>query len=288
MNTRSLWYSGFLSMTGSWLSRSEAAAKNAFQNEPRSLCRQAPLWLLCLLAITTLPVQASELVQTIKQVKPSIVGVGTFQATRRPPAKLMGTGFVIGDGTYVATNYHVVAAELDSEKLESLAVFVGRGKQSKATPATLVAKSSRHDLAILKIPVNLQPLQLADSALMPEGSDIAFTGFPIGVVLGLYPVTNKGIISSVSPIAIPTSSSGQLDAKKINRLRNPVEIYQLDAIAYPGNSGSPVYRVTTGEVIGVINMVHVKETKEDILSKPSAISYAVPIRHLKTLMQDLP
>lgn len=249
-----------------------------------------PLSLALVLMLTALtsPLQASELVQTVKQIKPSIVGVGTFQATRRPPAKLMGTGFVIGDGSYVATNYHVVDTELDSEKLESLAVFVGRGKQSKGTPATLVAKSLRYDLAILKIPVRLQPVQLADSALLPEGSDIAFTGFPIGAVLGLYPVTNKGIISSVSPIAIPTSNSSQLDAKKINRLRNPVDIYQLDAIAYPGNSGSPVYRASTGEVIGVINMVHVKETKEDILSKPSAISYAIPVRHLQTLMQDLP
>ena len=39
-------------------------------------------------------------------------------------------------------------------------------------------------------------------------------------------------------------------------------IFQLDATAYPGNSGSPVFDVASGEVIGVINMVFIKGSKE--------------------------
>ena len=36
-------------------------------------------------------------------------------------------------------------------------------------------------------------------------------------------------------------------------------IFQLDATAYPGNSGSPLYDPESGEVIAVINMVFVKQ-----------------------------
>ena len=59
---------------------------------------------------------------------------------------------------------------------------------------------------------------------------------------------------------------------------------QLDATAYPGNSGSPVYDPDTGDVLGIINMVLVKSTKESALSQPSGITYAVPSSHLQSLL----
>ena len=62
-------------------------------------------------------------------------------------------------------------------------------------------------------------------------------------------------------------------------------VYQLDATAYPGNSGSPLYHASSGEVIGVINKVYVKSTREAVLSDPSAITYAIPIRFLLPLLQ---
>ena len=62
-------------------------------------------------------------------------------------------------------------------------------------------------------------------------------------------------------------------------------IFQLDATAYPGNSGSPVYDAATGEVVGVINMVFVKGTKESVLTQPSGITYAIPAKYLQDLVQ---
>ena len=56
-------------------------------------------------------------------------------------------------------------------------------------------------------------------------------------------------------------------------------------MAYPGNSGSPVYDPETGKVLGVINMVFVKGTKESVLTQPSGITYAVPSNHLRALLQ---
>ena len=54
--------------------------------------------------------------------------------------------------------------------------------------------------------------------------------------------------------------------------------------AVAGNSGSPLYDPTTGEVVGVLNMVLVKSTKESALTQPSGISYAIPSRFLSELL----
>jgi S1-C subfamily serine protease len=61
-------------------------------------------------------------------------------------------------------------------------------------------------------------------------------------------------------------------------------VLQLDATAYPGNSGSPLYEIETGRVVGIINMVFVKGTRESTLSQPSGITFAVPVRHLEELL----
>ncbi len=226
--------------------------------------------------------------ETVALVRPGVVAVGTMQATRRPPAKLLGTGFVIGDGTLVATNAHVVPEVLAVENKEYLAVFAGRGKHPQRRRARQVAMDLKHDLAILKIEGDPLPmLRLGDSDRVREGESIAFTGFPIGAVLGLYPATHHGLVSTISPIVLPARSGRQLSVSMIKRMRDPFDIFQLDATAYPGNSGSPMFLPKTGEVIGVLNMVFIKESKETVLEKPSGISYAIPIKHLKALLETL-
>ncbi len=220
-------------------------------------------------------------------VKPSVVGVGTHLITRRPPDKLGGTGFVVGDGRWVATNLHVVRPLLLArEPKERLVAYVGRGKHAKRRPLELVAEDVEHDLALLRLGGEpLVPLRFAREPVR-EGEAVAFTGFPIGAVLGLYPVTHRGIISAISPIAIPVVDPGDLDPLMIRRLQNPFPVYQLDATAYPGNSGSPLYRVADGTVIGIVNSVFVKGSKEKALSDPSGIAYAIPIEHLQRLLEQ--
>jgi serine protease Do len=104
-------------------------------------------------------------------------------------------------------------------------------------------------------------------------------------VLGLFPVTHRGIVSVVTPIIIPGANTNELDAKAIKNLRKPFEVYQLDATAYPGNSGSPVFDSTTGDVIGIVNMVFVKGAKEKAITDPSGISYAIPAQYIKKLLE---
>jgi S1-C subfamily serine protease len=69
----------------------------------------------------------------------------------------------------------------------------------------------------------------------------------------------------------------------LDRLEKKFMIYQLDITAYPGNSGSPLYDAHSGEVVGILNKVFVKESKEKVLEKPSGISYAIPIKYLLQL-----
>jgi S1-C subfamily serine protease len=228
---------------------------------------------------------ARSLPDTIDKVRPSIVAVGTFQPSGSPRQIFRGTGFVVGDGRYVVTNHHVLPDKLDTARREELSVYSGRGKRGKRHPAEIVAQDEKHDLAVLRIKDRLPALQLAGGALAREGTEIAFTGFPIGMALGLYPVTHRGIVAAISPMAPPQLGSKVLTAKMIRAMRDPYDVLQLDATAYPGNSGSPVYLQETGEVVGVINSVLVKETKEAVIEKPSGISYAIPVRFVRELLE---
>ena len=228
----------------------------------------------------------ANLVDTVSKVKPSVVGIGIFTPTGRQKNQLFGTGFVIGDGTYIVTNNHVIDKELDDNLLQKLAVFTGKGPAAKVRLAKLIATDEEHDLAILKIEGQPLPaLTLAQSNFLREGSSIAFTGFPIGAVLGLYPVTHRGIIAAVTPTIIPVDDSRQISIAMLKRLRDPYLVYQLDATAYPGNSGSAMYDVKSGEVVGIINKVFVQESKETVISKPSGITYAIPVKYLHALLK---
>jgi len=237
--------------------------------------------------------QGASLPEVVDKVRPSIVAVGTAYPPRQPNRKgdavtYRGTGFVVGNGLHVVTNAHVLPDKLDTDNNETIAVFSGRGAEATAHPATVVATDREHDLAVLAIRgAPLPALSLGDSAKVREGQEIAFTGFPIGVVLGLYPVTHRGIVSSITPIARAVENSRSLNAAQLQHLRNGrFDTFQLDATAYPGNSGSPVYEATTGRVIGVLNSVLVKESKESVLERPSGISYAIPVVHVNTLMKS--
>jgi serine protease Do len=168
-----------------------------------------------------------------------------------------------------------------------MAVVIGTGRNAKIREAEIVATSSLYDLAILKISGPALPaMTLAKSDFYADGSSIAFTGFLIGGVLGLYPVTHRGIITSITPTVIPEVSATQINLKMLKRMKNPYLVYQLDATAYPGNSGSAMYDIKTGQVVGIINKVFVQATKEAIISNPSGITYAIPVKYLHQVLRE--
>jgi S1-C subfamily serine protease len=228
------------------------------------------------------------LVEVVPQVKRSVVAIGTWLPTRSPAFQFRGTGFVVGDGRTIVTNYHVLPDRpLESDKMEVLAaVFPGEGTSRPGRPLVRVATEPLHDLALLRFNEG-QPLPaLPLGGPAQEGQSIAFTGFPIGAVLGMIPATHRGIIAAITPMAMPQSNSSDLSAKLVRRLANgPLHVYQLDATAYPGNSGGPLFDPETGKVLGILNMVFVKSTKESALSNPSGISYAIPVEFIKGMLE---
>jgi serine protease Do len=231
--------------------------------------------------------QPSVLPETIARVKPSVLGVGTFQKTRRPPNVMLGTGFVVADGSHALTNAHVIPARLDKDHKEVLAVFAGQGAEGTVRLARVVATDKDHDLALLRFEgPKLAALKPGNDQDVREGQLFAFTGYPLGAILGLFAVTHQGIVSGITPIVIPVQHGGQLNRKLIDALGNPTPVFQLDATAYPGNSGSPMYDVNTGQVVGIINKVFVEGTKEHAITQPSGITYAIPIRWAEKLLKN--
>ena len=258
-----------------------------------------PLRRRCLgatLALALAPLHAlaqADLPGLIASARPSVLPVGTFSPTDSPRFGFRGTGFVVGDGSLVATNFHVLPPGADTADPASgpqLMVLTGRsGDLVSGRRARVVGTDRVRDLALLRIEgPPLPALPLAEPGSAREGAEIALMGFPIGGTLGFAMVTHRGIVASITTAALPAPTASNLDPRALLRLREGnFELLQLDATAYPGNSGGPVFDTATGRVIGLVNMVLVKAGRESALSAPTGISYAVPVAALRALMTDI-
>ncbi|HEX3633728.1 MAG TPA: serine protease [Casimicrobiaceae bacterium] len=261
-------------------------------NRSPALWRRWTVLLLCALAPAAAMPASAGAIETIQRIKGSVVAVGTFERSRSPQFQFLGTGFAVEDGSLIVTNAHVLPKLLEPAQRETLAILIplpdkDDPNQAQVREARPVATDADSDLALLRISgPALPPLKLGQSGDVREGQEVLFTGYPIGAILGPHPATHRAIIAAVTPIAIPTSRAGELSPQTIRRLSaGQFPVFQLDATAYPGNSGSPLYDPATGEVIGVINKVFVQGTKEAALTQPSGITYAVPASHLRALLQ---
>lgn len=229
----------------------------------------------------------------IASIKPSVCAVGWFNATESPRFRFRGTGFFVGDGSTVATCWHVVSQEPPSSNPQGVSTLTVQVLLPDGTlawrQADLVTRDERRDLAILHIRDQTSPaLTLDTAAVAREGTDVILMGFPIGGTLGFKHVTHRGIVASVVVSALPTSMARELNEATVSRLRSGAfEVLQLDAVAYPGNSGGPLIDAGSGRVIGVVSMVTVKAGRESAFSQPTGISYAVPVRYLVELLRTV-
>lgn len=235
----------------------------------------------------------ADLPDTIAKVKPAVVIVGTYKATNSPRFGLRGTGFVVGqagerNSNLVITNAHVLERPAEADVDATLVVQVRTSPDELQMRTAVVLEVDKvHDLSLLRFEgPAVQALNVGNSDAVQEGQAIAFTGFPIGGALGFSPVTHRGTISSIAAAALPTPSAQTLNAKTILGLRTgSFNVFQLDGTAYPGNSGGPLFDPDTGAVLGVVNMVFIKGTRESALSAPSGISYAIPSKFIVDLLQ---
>lgn len=226
---------------------------------------------------------SADLVEAVRKVQPSVVGITTFRVMRPLASHLAGTGFVVGDGRHIVTNAHVIRID-PGKGQQALFALVRNGSEVDRRTLTVVAEDPAHDLALLRMSGDPLPAVSLreDPELLPEGSSIAITGFPIGTVLGLYPATQTGIVSARPPNISPQPDSRFLDAAFVTAPR--YEVYQLDMVAYPGHSGSPLYAANTGEVVGILNATFIKSTREKVITDPSGIAYAIPAGFIRQIL----
>lgn len=283
-------------MTLRWLASARVACRLALELGEEADQVRVPLWRprrrawwaawVYMALGSSQAVLASPLADTVESVRASVVAVGTMQYNRKPAGEFRGTGFAVGDGKHVATSAHVIPERVDTQAGEFLAVFVGSGSRVEARRARAEVVDRRHDLALLRFDgPSLEPLTVDPELRVREGDLYAFTGFPLGALLGMYPVTHTGIVSSITPVLVHASDQAPLDITKARRSRSEFVFYQIDAAAYPGNSGSPLYDPESGHVIGIVNKVYVREGgPSSPVEAPSGLTYAVPVVHLQALL----
>lgn len=221
----------------------------------------------------------------IAAARPSVLPIGRLDPLASPRFGFRGTAFAVGDGRHMVTNNHVIATEGDRPAQWAVQrPLPGGGQEWRRVE--LVARDPEHDLVLLRLEGEpLAPLKLAPDDALREGTAVLLMGFPIAGVLGFQPVTHRGMVSSIAPIVLPAANASQLGDRAIAALRRgSFDIVQLDATAYPGNSGGPVLDAATGEVVAVVNMVLTKGGREAALSNPSGISYAIPVRWVRALL----
>lgn len=135
-----------------------------------------------------------------------------------------GTGFVVADQR-VLTNHHVI---------DGCARLVLRNAENQSLTATVAAKDSERDLAVLAVQGNPGPvLAFRDNPPIRRGDGVVTYGFPL-----------SGLLSSG-----PTLTTGEISA--LAGLRDNPANYQISAPVQQGNSGGPLFDLA-GNVVGVI------------------------------------
>jgi len=272
-----------VAVLASWTLQAVSFAMDRYRPHARAF---AVATALVLSAALIRPAHA-DLADTVARVKPALVVVGSYRSTDSPRFRMRGSGFVVGDGSLAITNFHVLPEASENMANANLVVQVRRsGGDLSMRQATVVQVDKVHDLALLRFEGAPAPvMRIGDSDTAREGQAVAFMGFPIGGALGFSPVTHRAMISSITPAAMPTPTARQLNEATIRSVRaGPFNIFQLDGTAYPGNSGGPLFDPETGDVLGVVNMVFIKGSRESALSQPSGISYAIPSRFVQELL----
>ncbi len=203
--------------------------------------------------------QALNISQVFAQSNPAVVAIST-QATsvnafgQRATQAAAGSGFLISENGYVATNYHVISGAT------SITVMLHDGKEFKAT---LVGGDESEDLAVLKIEgTGFAYLSFGDSTELVVGEQVVAIGNPLGELANTLTV---GYISAL--------------ARSVNIDGNSMTMLQTDASISPGNSGGPLIDLY-GHVIGIVSA---KTSGNGV----EGLGFAIPAKTAKSIIDDL-
>jgi serine protease Do len=158
----------------------------------------------------------------------------------------IGSGFIVGDGRQLATNYHVVSQVVSEPELFYITYAGSDGREGQLK---LLALDVAHDLALLGAEETLGDA-IVMSPLPQSGAPIYAMGNPLDLGLTIAVGTNGGILNQ-------TDDSRILFSGSLN----------------PGMSGGPTFN-DRGEAIGI----NVSTARNDI-------SFIVPSRFLTELVE---
>jgi S1-C subfamily serine protease len=144
-----------------------------------------------------------------------------------------GSGFVAAPGI-VVTNAHVVAG------IASVFVIDSTGRHATKT----LLFDPRLDIAVLRVPGLAAPPATIDPAVVGRGTTAVVLGYPGG---GAFTDRKAGVAAAFEAVGLDIYGTSQTTR----------EIYELDAIVLPGNSGGPLVAsgdkaIADGTVIGVV------------------------------------
>lgn len=197
-----------------------------------------------------------------KEVSDSVVAIDV--ATSDGEAK--GSGVVISDKGYIATNNHVISgAQQIQVTLASGAVY----------SAKVVGTDTTTDLAVIKLdnpPSDLKVAEFADSDNLAVGEAVMAIGNP----LGYDDTATTGIVSALNrPVTV-------MDDDNNNIVTNAV---QIDAAINPGNSGGPTFNAA-GQVIG-INSSIASTASSSGTAGSIGIGFAIPSNLVKRVTNEI-
>ena len=197
-----------------------------------------------------------------KEVSDSVVAIDV--ATSDGEAK--GSGVVISDKGYIATNNHVISgAQQIQVTLASGAVY----------SAKVVGTDTTTDLAVIKLdnpPSDLKVAEFADSDNLAVGEAVMAIGNP----LGYDDTATTGIVSAINrPVTVTDDDNNAIVTNAV----------QIDAAINPGNSGGPTFNAA-GQVIG-INSSIASTASSSGTAGSIGIGFAIPSNLVKRVANEI-
>ena len=197
-----------------------------------------------------------------KEVSDSVVAIDV--ATSDGEAK--GSGVVISDKGYIATNNHVISgAQQIQVTLASGAVY----------SAKVVGTDTTTDLAVIKLdnpPSDLKVAEFADSDNLAVGEAVMAIGNP----LGYDDTATTGIVSALNrPVTVTDDDNNAIVTNAV----------QIDAAINPGNSGGPTFN-EAGQVIG-INSSIASTASSSGTAGSIGIGFAIPSNLVKRVTNEI-
>lgn len=207
----------------------------------------------------------TSLAELYKQVNPGVVSILVAVNSGGQQGEGAGSGFVITNDGYIATNFHVAG---DASQI------VVRFYNNVDAQAKLVGGDPDSDIAILKVdkyPQGVHALSLGDSSKVQVGDAVVAIGNPFAIGVSM----SYGIVSGL----------GRTIQSLTPNYNIPLAI-QTDAAINPGNSGGPLINMA-GQVIGIDAQIATGGNSAGGQGGNVGIGFAIPINIFKQVYPSL-